>query len=59
MVISEDIHVKYKGSPEYRKIYHLRHKLQQLAYNKKKVLDLSLIFIKISFSYFLHRVRYQ
>jgi hypothetical protein len=39
MVISEDVHVKHKGSPEYRKIYHLRHKLQQLAYNKKKVLD--------------------
>ncbi|KAI8889952.1 Tudor/PWWP/MBT [Backusella circina FSU 941] len=36
MVIRENVHDRHKRSPEYRKIYHLRHKLQQLVYNKKK-----------------------
>lgn len=27
----------YKKSPEYKKVYHIRHRLQRLVYNKKEV----------------------
>lgn len=26
----------YKKSPEYKKVYHIRHRLQRLVYNKKE-----------------------
>lgn len=27
----------YKKSPEYKRVYHIRHRLQRLVYNKKEV----------------------
>lgn len=36
MVESSSHKEEYKKSPEYKKVYHIRHRLQRLVYNKKE-----------------------